>query len=50
MTTHLTFDGLNPFDDPVDRILAEIALRKRRRISESTRRHLWGIPKTGVAL
>ncbi len=26
------------------------ALRKRRRISESTRRHLWGIPKTGVAL
>ncbi len=25
-------------------------LRKRRRISESTRRHLWGIPKSGVAL
>jgi hypothetical protein len=26
MTTPPTFDGLNPFDDPVDRILAEIAL------------------------
>lgn len=36
MTTNLTYDGLDPFEDPVDRLLAQIALelnqsRKRRR-------------------
>ena len=26
MTTNLTYDGLDPFEDPVDRLLAQIAL------------------------
>jgi hypothetical protein len=51
MTTPPTFDGLNPFDDPVDRILAEIALSLqlppslRRQVDgryEAVRSHLEG--------
>ena len=26
MDTHITYSGINPFDDPIDRILAEVAL------------------------
>jgi len=43
-------DRLDALDLAGDDYADLFPLRKRRRISESTRRHLWGIPKTGVAL